>query len=112
MQHMADPIEGTTPTEWNDWLAAHPLEREVWVLFHKKATSLPSLTWEQALIEALAYGWIEGIKKSVRDTQWIVRLPAFQTSPSRACMSCCRGIGRLKLKLSRPRSRSSRRMLT
>ena len=70
---MTDPITVTTPAEWNAWLAAHPAEREVWVLFHKKATGIASLTWEQAVIEALAHGWIDGIKKSISDTQWIQR---------------------------------------
>ena len=70
---MSDPIAVTTPADWNLWLAAHPGEREVWVLFHKKATGIASMTWEQAVIEALAHGWIDGIKKSVNETQWIQR---------------------------------------
>jgi uncharacterized protein YdeI (YjbR/CyaY-like superfamily) len=70
---VSDPITVTTPAEWNDWLATHQDLKEVWVLFHKKATGIPSLTWEQAVIEALAHGWIDGIKKSVNDSQWIQR---------------------------------------
>lgn len=73
MRAMADPITVTTPAEWNAWLAAHPEASEVWVLFHRKATGIPSLTWEQAVIEALAHGWIDGIRKSVSDTQWVQR---------------------------------------
>lgn len=70
---MTDPITVTTPTAWNAWLAANPQATEVWVLFHKKATGIPSLTWEEAVIEALAHGWIDGVKKSVSDTQWVQR---------------------------------------
>lgn len=70
---MADPIAVATPAEWNAWLAANADAREVWVLFHKKATGIPSLTWDQAVIEALAHGWIDGIRKSVNETQWIQR---------------------------------------
>ncbi len=42
-------------------------------MMHKKASGLPSITWEQAVIEALAYGWIDGIKKSYNDTSFIQR---------------------------------------
>jgi uncharacterized protein YdeI (YjbR/CyaY-like superfamily) len=70
---MPDPIPFATPKEWNDWLAAHPEASEIWVMMHKKASGLPSITWEQAVIEALAHGWIDGIKKSYNDTSFIQR---------------------------------------
>ena len=62
-----------TPEQWNAWLAAHPDATEVWVLFHKVASGLPSITWEQAVIEALAHGWIDGIKKSHNETSYLQR---------------------------------------
>lgn len=43
------------------------------MLLHKKASGIPSITWEQAVIEALAHGWIDGVKKSVSETQWMQR---------------------------------------
>lgn len=66
-------IPFATPKEWNAWLAANPDAPEVWVLFHKKASGLASITWEQAVIEALAHGWIDGVKKSLNDTSYIQR---------------------------------------
>jgi len=42
-------------------------------MMHKKASGLPSITWEQAVIEALAHGWIDGVKKSYNDTSFIQR---------------------------------------
>lgn len=62
-----------TPAEWNAWLAANAGLTEVWVLFHRKSSGIPSITWEQAVIEALAHGWIDGIKKTASDTTWIQR---------------------------------------
>ncbi len=62
-----------TPAEWNAWLAANAGVAEVWVLFHRKSSGVPSITWEQAVIEALAHGWIDGIKKTASDTTWIQR---------------------------------------
>jgi uncharacterized protein YdeI (YjbR/CyaY-like superfamily) len=70
---LSDPIPFATPEDWSDWLTHHPAAKEVWVLLHKKATGIASITWEQAVIEALAHGWIDGVKKSHSETQWIQR---------------------------------------
>lgn len=70
---MADPVHFSTPLEWNDWLAANSAATEIWVLMHKKSSGLPSMDWQQAVIEALAYGWIDGIKKSYNATSFIQR---------------------------------------
>lgn len=40
---------------------------------HKKASGLPSITWEEAVIEALAHGWIDGIRKSYNETSFVQR---------------------------------------
>ncbi|HET7566865.1 MAG TPA: YdeI/OmpD-associated family protein [Gaiellaceae bacterium] len=47
---------------WRKWLAEHHAESPgVWLVLAKKGTSLPtSLTYEQALEEALCHGWIDG----------------------------------------------------
>ena len=49
--------------EWRAWLAAHAQdEAGVWVVLAKKGTETPtSLTYEQALDEAVAHGWIDGL---------------------------------------------------
>ena len=49
-----------------DWLDAnHGTAAELWVGYHKKATGRPSLTWSEAVDEALCYGWIDGVRYSV-----------------------------------------------
>ena len=69
----SDPIPFATPDLWNDWLSTHPDATEVWVLFHKKSSGTPSINWQQAVIEAIADGWIDGVKKALNDTQWTQR---------------------------------------
>ena len=55
-----------SPAEWRAWLARNHASRdEIWVGFHKKATGRPSLTWPEAVDQALCYGWIDGIRKRV-----------------------------------------------
>ena len=70
---MTQAIPFATPQDWFDWLAANAEAREVWVLFHRKGSGTPSVNWEQAVIEALAHGWIDGIRKTVTETQWMQR---------------------------------------
>ncbi len=46
---------------WRDWLGAHHEDAGVWLVLAKKGTSEPtSLTYDQALEEALCHGWIDG----------------------------------------------------
>jgi uncharacterized protein YdeI (YjbR/CyaY-like superfamily) len=48
--------------EWQEWLAAnHASVPGVWLVLAKKTTTKPtSLTYDQALVEAARYGWIDG----------------------------------------------------
>jgi uncharacterized protein YdeI (YjbR/CyaY-like superfamily) len=46
---------------WRAWLGEHHTEAGVWLVLAKKGTTEPtSLTYEQALDEALCHGWIDG----------------------------------------------------
>ncbi|MGI8623254.1 MAG: YdeI/OmpD-associated family protein [Solirubrobacteraceae bacterium] len=59
--HADDPIYFTSPEEWRAWLQAnHATQTELWVGYHKTHTQRPSLTWAQAVREALCFGWIDG----------------------------------------------------
>lgn len=74
MRAMADPIPFATPADWNAWLAAnHATETEVWVLYWKKSSGVASIDWQQGVIEALCWGWIDGIRKSYDDQRFIQR---------------------------------------
>ncbi len=60
--------------EWRRWLAKNHLQaREAWVAFYKKATGKPSVTPDESVEEALCFGWIDGIKKSVDDERHAFR---------------------------------------
>jgi uncharacterized protein YdeI (YjbR/CyaY-like superfamily) len=63
-----------TPGDWRRWLTAnHESERELWVGFHKLATGKPSVTYHEALDEALAFGWIDGVRKSIDPSSYVIR---------------------------------------
>lgn len=69
-----EPLPFATPQDWSDWLANnHATAPEVWVKLYKKGTGIASITWEQGVIEALCWGWIDGQSKSFDDVAWLQR---------------------------------------
>jgi uncharacterized protein YdeI (YjbR/CyaY-like superfamily) len=54
----------TTREDWRAWLAAHhDTEREIWLVYAKQHTGQPRVPYEDAVEEALCYGWIDSIVK-------------------------------------------------
>lgn len=63
-----------TPADFRRWLRAnHARESELWVGYYKKATGRPTITWEESVVEALRYGWIDGIRRTLDDESYQVR---------------------------------------
>jgi uncharacterized protein YdeI (YjbR/CyaY-like superfamily) len=68
------PTYFRTPTEFRAWLKEHhDKETELWVGFHKKGSGKPSITWSEAVDEALCYGWVDSIRKRVDDKRFMNR---------------------------------------
>ena len=66
---------------FREWLQArHATEREVWVGFYKKASGRAGLTYQEAVDEALCFGWIDGQLRRIDDvchqTRFTPRRPA------------------------------------
>jgi uncharacterized protein YdeI (YjbR/CyaY-like superfamily) len=57
--------------DWRAWLEAHHgKEREVWLVFYKKHTGKPSLSYDAAVEEALCFGWIDSLIKRLDDERY------------------------------------------
>jgi uncharacterized protein YdeI (YjbR/CyaY-like superfamily) len=64
----------TTPSDFRGWLEKnHAIRQELWVGYHKKNSRQPSMTWSESVGEALCFGWIDGIRKSVDDLRYTIR---------------------------------------
>jgi uncharacterized protein YdeI (YjbR/CyaY-like superfamily) len=60
--------------EWAAWLEEHhTTEREVWLVYWKKATGKPSITWADAVEVALRFGWIDGIIRTLDEERYMQR---------------------------------------
>ena len=63
-----------TPAAFRKWLAAHHSKaKELWVGFYKKDSGKPSITWPESVDEALCFGWIDGVRKSLDAESYVIR---------------------------------------
>ena len=66
-----------TPTDredWRNWLVKNQAKRtEVWLVFLKKTTGRPNLSYNDAVEEALCFGWIDGVKRSIDEERYMHR---------------------------------------
>jgi uncharacterized protein YdeI (YjbR/CyaY-like superfamily) len=63
-----------SPSDFRRWLEKrHATRQELWVGYHKKNSRQPSMTWPESVDEALCFGWIDGIRKSVDDLRYTIR---------------------------------------
>jgi len=63
-----------TQSEFRKWLERnHAKETELLVGFYKKGSGKASLTYPEALDEALCYGWIDGVRRSFGDDSYTIR---------------------------------------
>ncbi|HEX6189154.1 MAG TPA: YdeI/OmpD-associated family protein [Pyrinomonadaceae bacterium] len=63
-----------TPAAFRKWLAAnHDKAKELVVGFYKKGSGKPSITWPESVDEALCFGWIDGVRKTIDDESYMIR---------------------------------------
>jgi len=59
-------------TEWRQWLEKnHHSKQSVWLIFYTKRSNVPSLSWSEAVDEALCFGWIDSTKKKIDDSSFM-----------------------------------------
>jgi uncharacterized protein YdeI (YjbR/CyaY-like superfamily) len=64
-------FDASTAEEWRAWLAAHhQSETDVWLVFHKRHTGRPSVAYDDAVDEALCFGWIDSLIRRLDDDRY------------------------------------------
>lgn len=62
----------TNQAEWRQWLHEnHESKQSVWLVQHKKKSKKPSISWSESVDEALCFGWIDSIRKTVDEDTFI-----------------------------------------
>jgi uncharacterized protein YdeI (YjbR/CyaY-like superfamily) len=68
------PTYFKTPKDFRAWLEKHHrVEVELLVGFYKVGTGKPSITWKESVDEALSFGWIDGVRRSLGDEAYTIR---------------------------------------
>lgn len=66
--HVTDRIE------WRNWLEEnHKTEDEIWLVHYKKHTGKPRIPYDDAVEEAICFGWIDGIVKKIDEEKYAQR---------------------------------------
>jgi uncharacterized protein YdeI (YjbR/CyaY-like superfamily) len=68
------PTFFTTPEQFRAWLEKHHATAgELWVGYYKKASGKPTMTWAESVDQALCFGWIDGVRKSLGPDSYLNR---------------------------------------
>jgi uncharacterized protein YdeI (YjbR/CyaY-like superfamily) len=69
-----EPIFFSKPADFRKWLKKHHAkEKELLVGFYKVGSGKPSITWSESVDEALCFGWIDGVRRSLGDESYTIR---------------------------------------
>jgi uncharacterized protein YdeI (YjbR/CyaY-like superfamily) len=64
----------SSPAKFRQWLEQnHDRASELLIGFHKKSSGKKSITYAEALDEALCFGWIDGVRRSLNETSYVQR---------------------------------------
>jgi uncharacterized protein YdeI (YjbR/CyaY-like superfamily) len=82
-----EELRVTTRKAWRNWLAKHHADSDgVWFVYAKKGTGEPTVGYEESVLEALCFGWVDGLLKSMDETfykrRFTPRKPRSTWSPS------------------------------
>jgi len=69
--------------DWRSWLSKnYNKEKEIWLIYYKKSSKKPRISYNEAVEEALCYGWIDSIIKGIDEEKFAQRFtPRRPTSP-------------------------------
>ncbi len=68
------PTFFTTSSDFRKWLEAnHQSEAELLVGFYKVNSGKASMGWSESVDQALCYGWIDGVRKSIDHESYTIR---------------------------------------
>ena len=75
------PMFFAKQSHFRKWLKKnHKKETELLVGFYKVGSGKPSITWSQSVDEALCFGWIDGIRKSIDKDSYTIRFTPRRTN--------------------------------
>jgi uncharacterized protein YdeI (YjbR/CyaY-like superfamily) len=87
----ASPRFFATPESFRRWLAEHHAQAtELVVGFYKRGSGKPSITWPESVDEALCFGWIDGVRRSLSDEAYCIRFTPRKASSNWSAVNVAR----------------------
>jgi len=78
-------------SDFHSWLNANYRTRsELWVGFYKKSSGRPSVTYKESVDEALCFGWIDGVRRSVSPDAYSIRFTPRKPKSQWSAVNCKR----------------------
>jgi uncharacterized protein YdeI (YjbR/CyaY-like superfamily) len=68
---MTEELYVANRDDWRAWLKEnHDARKEVWLIYYKKQTGKPSISYDDSVEEALCFGWVDSIIKKIDDEKF------------------------------------------
>jgi uncharacterized protein YdeI (YjbR/CyaY-like superfamily) len=97
------PIFFTNQTSFRMWLEKnHKTETELLVGFYKKNSGRPNMSWSQSVDEALCFGWIDGVRRSIDEDSYCIRFTPRRPSSTWSSVNINKVEELIKLGLMQP----------
>lgn len=101
--NLTTPLFFPTPDDFRRWLEMnHAAEREVLVGYYKVGSGRPSLTWPESVDQALCFGWIDGVRRSIDGESYMIRFTPRKASSNWSAVNIARVEELTKLGLMHP----------
>jgi uncharacterized protein YdeI (YjbR/CyaY-like superfamily) len=86
---MEDALPFETTEQLENWLESnHASQSELWVRIYKKDSGQASVSWNDCVVAALSWGWIDGLKKSLDEHCYLQRLTPRRPKSSWSKKNC------------------------
>ena len=97
------PVFFTKQSDLRKWFEKnHASKAEVLIGFHKRQSGKESITWPESVDEALCFGWIDGVQKSIDETSYMIRFTPRKSSSTWSLVNINKAEALKKAGLMRP----------
>ena len=97
------PVFFPTQKDLRKWFEKnHKKEKELFVGYYKVSTGKPSVSWSQSVDEALCFGWIDGVRKSVDEESYCIRFTPRNPKSNWSAINIKKAEDLIKLQLMKP----------
>jgi uncharacterized protein YdeI (YjbR/CyaY-like superfamily) len=71
---ISESLSLTDCQQFREWLAEnHQIKKEIWLVIYKKSSGKPTISYNEAVEEALCFGWVDSMVKSIDAEKYVQR---------------------------------------